>query len=222
MSRKVGCAREFAAYFADATKPHTVAFSPMWLAASAGLMDAAPAESAQKLNATAAPANLVDCIVVSVHPLPSHVLDEQAGPACEKLCATIDARSEHRPGADTPDHFAVTGCRLRARRRRSVADTVHDRPDAIAGTDHGLAVSGQRWSCLWCPAPSTSALLNHGGLIGVDHVARCGLIARLHEGQHAVQRDTWDAVIAAGRRWRDRGCGLLGCRATGQSANNDG
>jgi hypothetical protein len=132
------------------------------------------------------------------------------------------AGSKHRAGADTPDHLAVTGCRWCARRRRSVADTVRDGADAIAGTDHGLAASGRRWSCGWCPAPSTSALLNHGGLIGVDQVARGGLIARLPQRDKPVKRDTWDAVIAAGRRWRDGGCGLLGCRATGQSANRGG
>jgi hypothetical protein len=44
-----------------------VAFSPMWLAASAGLMDVASAESAQRLNATAATANLINCIAVSVY-----------------------------------------------------------------------------------------------------------------------------------------------------------
>jgi hypothetical protein len=135
-------------------------------------------------------------------------------------------RSKHWPGADTPDHLAVTGCHWRSRRRRSVANTIHNGADAIAGTDHGLAVSGQRWSCRWCPAPSTSALLNHDRLIGVDQIARRRLIARLlHGGDWKGKerhRITGDAVIAASRRWWDGGRGLLGCRATGQSANRGG
>jgi hypothetical protein len=65
-----------------------------------------------------------------------------------KIRATIDARSKHRAGADASDHLAVTGCRRRARRGSSVADTVHDGADAIPGTDHGLAAADRlrnRW-----------------------------------------------------------------------------
>jgi hypothetical protein len=51
-SRNVGCEREVAANFAEATMPQTVAVSPTWVAASSGLTVAALVEIAHRLNNT--------------------------------------------------------------------------------------------------------------------------------------------------------------------------
>jgi hypothetical protein len=88
------------------------------------------------------------------------------------------AGSKHWPGADTPDHLAVTGCRRRARRWSSVANTVHDGADTILGTDNGLAEA--RLRNRWRRATSSASVDQQGmPMLLRHHALRKCVTARL-------------------------------------------